>query len=82
MKISNLSTLVGVVAAAISVSLVTGQAAQAQVLGSNWSHTMDSFADGNDGNVGVGKNSNYEMYGMAMKAHNGIISIAFNANLL
>lgn len=81
MKIRNLSTLIGVTAAAVCVSLITGQAAQAQVLGSNWTYTMDSFADGNDGNVGVGKNSNYEMYGMAMKANDGIISIAFNANL-
>ncbi|OCQ97880.1 PEP-CTERM domain protein [Oscillatoriales cyanobacterium USR001] len=81
MKIRNISTLIGAATAAVCVSLVTTTAAQAQVLGPNWTYTMDSFADGNDGNTGVGKNSNYEMYGMAMKAHDGIISIAFNANL-
>jgi hypothetical protein len=81
MKTHKISTLLGVATAAVCVSLVAGQAAQAQVLGSNWTYTMDSFADGNDGNTGVGKSSNYEMYGMAMKAQDGFISIAFNANL-
>ncbi|HLO50139.1 MAG TPA: XDD3 family exosortase-dependent surface protein [Kamptonema sp.] len=81
MKIRNLSTLLGVTAAAVCVGLVTGQAAKAGTLGPDWTYTMDSFTDGHDGNIGVGKNSNYEMYGMAMRAKDGIISIAFNANL-
>ena len=81
MKTHNISKLLGIATATVCVSLAVAPTAQAQVLGSNWTYTMDSFADGNDGGTGVGLKSNYEMYGMAMKAQDGIISIAFNANL-
>jgi hypothetical protein len=81
MKTYKISTLLGVATAAVCVSLVAGQAAQAQVLGSNWTYTMDSFTDGHGEYNTVGAGSNFEMYGMAMRAHDGIVSIAFNANL-
>lgn len=81
MKVRNISTLIGTATAALCVSLATTPAAQAGTLGPDWTYTMDSFADGNDGGTGVGLKSNYEMYGMAMRAQDGIISIAFNANL-
>jgi hypothetical protein len=42
---------------------------------------MDSFTDGHGEYNTVGAGSNYEMFGMAMKAQDGIISIAFNANM-
>jgi hypothetical protein len=81
MKIRNISTLIGIATAAVCVSLATTPAAQAQVLGSNWSYTMDSFTDGHSEFNTVGAGSKYEMFGMAMKAQDGIISIAFNANV-
>ncbi|OCQ97881.1 PEP-CTERM domain protein [Oscillatoriales cyanobacterium USR001] len=81
MKIQNISTLIGAATAAVCVTLATTTAAQAQVLGPNWTYTMDSLTDGHGEYNTVGAGSNYEMFGMAMKAQNGIISIAFNANV-
>lgn len=81
MKLQNLSALLGTVAVATCVSMATAPAARAFTIGPNWTYTMDSFRDGNDGNVGVGLKSNYEMYGLAVRAYDGIVSIAFNANL-
>jgi hypothetical protein len=81
MKTHNISKLLSIATAAVCVSLVSGQAAKAGTLGPDWTYTMDSFTDGHGESNTVGAGSNYEMFGMAMKAQDGIISIAFNANV-
>ena len=71
--------LIATTAATVGMSFVSIQSAQAFTLSSNWTYVMDSYRDGTDSNGKVGLNSNYEIYGMAVKLDNGRVSVAFNS---
>lgn len=80
MKTNTLSLILATATAACTLSL-SGQAAQAFTLGSNWNYTMDSGRDGTGAYNDVGAKSDYEMYGIAMKTVNSKVYVALNANM-
>lgn len=79
MKFSSFKTLIGT-AATLCILAVVGQQAQAGTMYDNWNYSIDSFKDGTEGGT-IGKNSQFEFYGMAVKETTDRVYFAVNSNL-
>lgn len=76
MNTKKIATLLGTVTATVCLISAMGQAAQAGVLHNGWNYALDST---NDVPLEYG-NSDYEIYGMAIKENAGKVYVAFNGN--
>lgn len=74
--------VVSLTAVAIGLAAVgTAPSASAAALHQGWNYAIDSFNDGYEGGT-IGRNSAYEMYGIATTQRNGKIYMALNGNML
>jgi hypothetical protein len=72
---------VSIAATAAALAIVgASQSAQAGTLHNGWNYAMDSFTDGTEGSI-LGTDSEYELYGLAIKQTSDEVFVAINANL-
>jgi hypothetical protein len=85
MQLRNINKVLGITAASLCTIFAAGQPARAidfRTPTSDWTYVNDSFRDGTDGSInGVGRSSNYEMFGMAFKEVENELYFAINSNL-
>ena len=85
MQFRNLNKVLGATAASLCTIFVAGQSAQAidfRTPTSDWTYVNDSARDGTDGSLnGVGRSSDFEMFGMAFKELGNEVYFAINSNL-
>ena len=85
MQFRNLNKVLGVTAASLCTIFASGQSAQAidfRTPTSDWTYVNDSVRDGSDGSLnGVGRSSDFEMFGMAFKEVGNEFYFAINSNL-